>query len=158
MIKRQFKTITSYKWAWYDCIFIVLQCRFQRRKRTRWCRDNESVFFVRCIFRAGFYPWVRKIPWRRKWQPTPAFLPGEFHGQRSLVGYSPWGHKKLDMARWWILSLFSSKTGHGLFFKVILVKPRNINEASKHWVDWILHQLCKYRLMVLQLPTYKELA
>ena len=35
-------------------------------------------------------------PWRRNWQPTPVFLPGESHGQRSLVGYSPWGHKKLD--------------------------------------------------------------
>ena len=36
-------------------------------------------------------------PWRRKWQPTPVFLPGEPHGQRSLVGYSPWGRKELDM-------------------------------------------------------------
>ena len=44
----------------------------------------------------GFDPWVRKIPWRRKWQPTPIFLPGEFHGQRSLVGYSPWGRKESD--------------------------------------------------------------
>ena len=43
--------------------------------------------------RLGFDPWVRKIPWRRKWQPTPVFLPGEFHGQGSLVGYSAWGHK-----------------------------------------------------------------
>ena len=42
-------------------------------------------------------PWVGKIPWRRAWQPTPVFLPGESHGQRSLVGYSPWGHKELDM-------------------------------------------------------------
>ena len=42
--------------------------------------------------------WVRKIPWRRKWQPTPVFLPGEFHGQRNLVGYSPWGHKDSDIA------------------------------------------------------------
>ena len=39
----------------------------------------------------GFNPWVEKIPWSRKWLPTPVFLPGEFHGQRSLVGYSPWG-------------------------------------------------------------------
>ena len=39
----------------------------------------------------GFDPWVRKVPWRRKWQPTPAFLPGRFHGQRSLEGYSPQG-------------------------------------------------------------------
>ena len=38
-----------------------------------------------------------KILWRRKWQPTPVFLPGEFHGQRSLVGYSPGGHKESDM-------------------------------------------------------------
>ena len=40
----------------------------------------------------------RKIPWRRKWQPTPVFLPGESHGQRSLAGYSPRGHKESDMA------------------------------------------------------------
>ena len=39
--------------------------------------------------RPGFDPWVRKIPWRRKWHPTPVFLPRESHGQRSLVGYSP---------------------------------------------------------------------
>ena len=42
-----------------------------------------------------FSPWVEKIPWRRKWQPTPVFLPGESHGQRSLVGYSPWGHERV---------------------------------------------------------------
>ena len=44
----------------------------------------------------GFDPWVGKIPWRA-WQPTPVFLPGEFHGQRSLAGYSPWGRKESDM-------------------------------------------------------------
>ena len=43
----------------------------------------------------GFDPGVGKIPWRRKWQPTPIFLPGEFQGQRSLAGYSPWGCKEL---------------------------------------------------------------
>ena len=43
-----------------------------------------------------FDPWVRKIPWRRKWQPTPVFLLREFHGQRVLVGYSPWGCKESD--------------------------------------------------------------
>ena len=46
--------------------------------------------------RCGFDPWVGMIPWRRAWQPTPVFLPGEFHGQRSMAGYSPWGHKELD--------------------------------------------------------------
>ena len=43
------------------------------------------------------HPWVGKMPWRRAWQPTPVVLPGESHGQRSLVGYSPWGQKELDM-------------------------------------------------------------
>ena len=47
--------------------------------------------------RCGFDPWVGKIPWRRAWQSTPVFLPGKFHGQRSLGNYSPWGHKELDM-------------------------------------------------------------
>ena len=45
----------------------------------------------------GFDPWVRKNPWRRQWHPTPVLLPGKFHGQRSLVGYSPWGRKESDM-------------------------------------------------------------
>ena len=43
-----------------------------------------------------FDPWLGKIPWRRKWQPTPVLLPGESHGGRSLVGYIPWGHKQSD--------------------------------------------------------------
>ena len=47
--------------------------------------------------RPRFDPWVRKIPWRREWQSPPVFLDGEFHGQRSLVGYSPWGHKQSGM-------------------------------------------------------------
>ena len=47
--------------------------------------------------RCGFDPWVRKIPWRRKWQPTPIFLPGESHEQRRVMDYSPWGRKESDM-------------------------------------------------------------
>ena len=48
--------------------------------------------------RFGFDPWVGKIPWRRKWLPTPVFLPRESHGHRSLVGYCSWGHKESDVA------------------------------------------------------------
>ena len=44
--------------------------------------------------RLEFDPWVGKILWRRKWKPSPVFLPGESHGQRNLVGYSPWGSQK----------------------------------------------------------------
>ena len=53
---------------------------------------------VKCLQwgRPGFNPWIRKIPWRRKWQPTPVLLPEKFHGRRSLVGYSPWGCKESD--------------------------------------------------------------
>ena len=50
--------------------------------------------------RCGFDPWVQKILWRRKWQPTPVFLPGKFHGQRSLAGCRPWGRKESDTAEW----------------------------------------------------------
>ena len=45
--------------------------------------------------RCRFDPWVKKISWRRKWKPIPIFLPGKFHGQRSLVGYSPQGCKRV---------------------------------------------------------------
>ena len=58
------------------------------------------------ITQEKFDPWVRKIPWRRKWQPTSVLLPGKFHGQRSLMDYSPWGHKESDMPEWLTLSLF----------------------------------------------------
>ena len=47
--------------------------------------------------RHGFNPWIRKIPWRRKWQPPLVFLPGESLGQKILRGYSPWGHKESNM-------------------------------------------------------------
>ena len=61
-----------------------------------WLRGKESACQCR---RHKFNPWVRKIPWRRKWQPTPVFLPGEFHGQRSLASYNPWGLRvKHDLA------------------------------------------------------------
>ena len=48
--------------------------------------------------------WVRKIPWKRKWQPILVILPGKSHGQRSLQGYSPWGHKKSDKTEWALTS------------------------------------------------------
>ena len=47
--------------------------------------------------RLEFNPWVRKIPWSRKWQTTPVILPGKYHGRRSETGYSPYGHRESDM-------------------------------------------------------------
>ena len=55
----------------------------------------KHAFCLQCR-KPGVDPWVRKILGRREWQSTPVFLPGKLHGQRSQVGYSPWGHKELD--------------------------------------------------------------
>ena len=78
--------------------------------------------------RPGFDPWARKIPWRRKWQPTPVLLPGKFHGQRSLVGYSPWGRKESDTTEQlhFTSSLHTTQTPVGHFFK-----RADRNETSK---------------------------
>ena len=64
----------------------------------RWHSGKESAYLCRRFKRHRFDPWFRKIPWRRKWQPTPVFLPGKFHRQRShtLMGHSPWGCKESD--------------------------------------------------------------
>ena len=96
--------------------------------------------------RPGFNPWVWKISWRRKWLPTPISLLGEFHGQRRLVGYSPWGHKELDTTELLTLSpslftrepwlkrneprfcLCSGTTGLGLGFGGEWVQTRDCTE------------------------------
>ena len=57
--------------------------------------SSDSKDCLKCR-RPKFHSWVRKIPWRRGWQPTPVFFPGDSRGQRSLVGYSPWGCKQSD--------------------------------------------------------------
>ena len=75
--------------------------------------DKEPACQRRRCKRRGFDPWVRKIPWRRKWQSTPVFLPGKFHEQRSLAGYSPCGRKELDMAKHTYLA---SYLRHVLYF------------------------------------------
>ena len=74
--------------------------------------------------RLGFDPWVGKIPWGRKWQNTPIFLPRKSHGQRSLKGYSPWCHKQLDMTEQLLfLSLtYTQSEKAGLKLKILKTK------------------------------------
>ena len=67
--------------------------------------DHEGVWGFSDKQETGFDSWVRKISWRRNWQPTPVFLPGKSYGQRSLAGCSSWGQKELDMTDQLILSL-----------------------------------------------------
>ena len=66
--------------------------------------------------RCRFSPWVGKIPWRKEWLRAPAFLLGEFHGQRSLVGYSLWSRKELDMIE--RLKSFRNLNRHTLLIKI----------------------------------------
>ena len=68
-------------------------------------RDYKPRFWNPILWVPGLIPRFGKIPWRRKWLCTPVFLPGEFHGERSLMGYSPWGHKVSDTTDWLTLSL-----------------------------------------------------
>ena len=83
----------------------------------RWLSSKESTFSAGDVRDAGSMPGSGRFPWRRAWQHTLVFLPGEFHGQRSLVGYSPCGHEESDMTeatehRW--LGLQAPTVGLGL--------------------------------------------
>ena len=65
----------------------------QKKAQCSWWHSGKEAA-CQCR-RCRFYPWVRKIPWRREWEPTSVFLPRKSHGQRSLAGYSPGGCKKV---------------------------------------------------------------
>ena len=75
-----------------------LQNLFKKLAQRGVTSGKESTCQCRRRKRCGFDPWGGKIPWRRKWQPTPIFLPGKFHGQRSLGVHSLWGPRELDTA------------------------------------------------------------
>ena len=62
----------------------------------QWLNGNESACTAGDVAEVGSVPRLGKMSWRKKWQPTPVFLPGEFHGQRSLVDFSPWNGKESD--------------------------------------------------------------
>ena len=78
-------------------LFVIYHCRLNAHTHFPGGPSKEPACQCRRRERRGFDPWVGKIPWRREWQPTPVFLPGESHGQRRLAGYSPWGLKGLDL-------------------------------------------------------------
>ena len=76
--------------------FYGLKCKTSVTFRKETCL-KVSACNAGAAGRHGFDPWVGKIPLKKAWQPAPVFSPGEFHGQRSLAGYSPWLCKELDM-------------------------------------------------------------
>ena len=90
----------------------------------RWHSGKESACQCRRCKRLGFNPWGGKIPWSRKWQPTPVFLPRKFQGQNILAGYRPWGHKESDPTEHTHLFIFC-------FVKIMHFKVKLRNAAPK---------------------------
>ena len=82
----------------YICKKLPLKHSVEWEGLHRWLSGKESDCQCGSQRRHWFDPWVEKIPWRRKWQPTPVFLPAKSRGYRRLVGYSPWGCKESDMS------------------------------------------------------------
>ena len=82
---------------WSYCYSLIKLCIIN--ELPRWHSCKESICQHRRLRRSMFDSWVNKIPWRRKWQLNPVFLPRKFHGQRSLAGYSPRCCKELDMTQ-----------------------------------------------------------
>ena len=102
-------------------------------------RASLVAQMVKKCGRPGFNPGVRKIPWRRAWLPTPVFLPGEFHGQRCLADYSPWGPEELDTTEWLTLSLFMfswdvyhNRLVTDMRIQLCSIKPDIKNFCKKH--------------------------
>ena len=90
-----------------------LPCGTSGREPACECRRRET---------RGFDPWVRRVPWRRAWQPTPVFLPGEFHGQRSLVGY--------------VQSIGSQRVGHD-WSSLALIHTRSLLAGKCSLPRWL---------------------
>ena len=118
----------------------------------------------------SFDPWVRKIPWSQKWHLAPVFLPGKFHGQRSVTGDSPWDCKELDMTEWlsiyitvWeqLIHGFSSvvSTQYSKTFRFLLklflgsLDPPAISRAQSSFSSWVTHLSHPVALGYFSLPT-----
>ena len=89
---RVFSEINFYVFSWFTLVETLLKTRINKMYSSKWKFSSEILKEVGYVY-AEFYIW------RRKWQPTPVFLPRESHGQRSLVGYSPWDLKELDTTK-----------------------------------------------------------
>ena len=87
----EYSGLISFRIDWFDLLAVqeTLKSLFQHHNLKALILQH-STFFMSISH-------ILVIPWRRKWQPTPVFLPGKPHGWRNLVGYSPWGHKELDV-------------------------------------------------------------
>ena len=101
----------------------------------RWSSDKESSCQCRRLKRRGCNPWVRKIPWKRAWQPTPVFLPGGSHGQRSPLGYGPRGHEESGMTE---VAVLASAHWRGPCRVYFLSSNDCTYNAQAHFPNWLL--------------------
>ena len=105
-----------------------------------WFSGKESTCQCR---RQGFNAWVRKIPWRRNWHPTPVLLPRESHGQRSPAGYCPWGRTESDMTEATCMHAYNPlfKIGKYILLVDVLEHSQEMKEQSIHiYIGWWLAQ------------------
>ena len=117
-------------------------------RASQWLGGKESACQCRRCRRQGFDPWVRKIPWRRKWQPSPVFLPGKYLGQRSLAGYSLQGRKRVGHDRatehtsivstFYFIAYFINKNSY-YFIKILLYNKW----CTNCFIIVLITQLCK---------------
>ena len=122
---------------WHSGKQSTCQCRrCRRRKRHR------------------FDPWVGKIPWRREWLPTAVFVPGEFHGQRSLVSYTPWGGKELGTTEQLSTSPVQVAQPAGMVSRDA-VRHKSLNwgpstcSLSRVWAEWVTQRATEKRISIL---------
>ena len=120
------------------------------------CSVNLQRFVFECLFpggsdgkvsaynvsRPGFNPWVREMPWRIKWHPTPVPLPGISRGWRSLAGFGPWGHKESDTTEWLHFHVPKHHPHHILLFlSVWRTLITIVLVLFPSWGVWVLHLL-----------------
>ena len=152
---------TIYENGWFYFFKFMIRCstptllwktQFQKQGETKyWCAyekkrhwdfpgGSDSKASACNVGDPGFDPWVRKITWRRKWQPTPVLLPGKSHGGKNLVGYSPWGHKELDMTEWLHFHFHPHPKLIKLtaVFQITLPFKNNRINFLEHWVKIII--------------------
>ena len=109
---------------------------------------SDGKAFAYNVEDPGSTSWVRKIFWRRKWQPTPVLLPGESHGWRNLVGNSPWGHKESDLTERLHFPFFLLK------ILIVRIKPK----VSTVSYDHILRGHISSEMRAQVVPTTVSLA
>ena len=107
-------------------IFIIMSPK-TASSVARWLRVPVQCMRPR---RCGFEPWVGRIPWRRKWQPTSVFFMGKYHGQRSLAGYGPWIWKELDTTEMTECTHVSPKIPSKFIFHLSLNPTKHYHNPS----------------------------